>query len=72
MIMGVPTSRIAPRRNSLVTPADNLPDLLQREATAPRRFDPRCGAPYVSILVGKINAAPKCSLIGAYFFRCTR
>lgn len=33
----------------------NLPDLLQREAVAPKRFDPRSATPFVNKLVSEEN-----------------
>src|SRR5215210_3006570 len=48
MITGVLASKIALRRCPLMTPNQNLPDLLQREAIAPKRFDPRLATPFVN------------------------
>jgi integrase/recombinase XerD len=48
MIAGVLASKIALRRCPLMTPSQNLPDLLQREAIAPKRFDPRSATPFVN------------------------
>src|SRR5215210_6660899 len=48
MITGVLASKIALRRCPLMTPNQNLPDLLQREAIAPKRFDPRTATPFVN------------------------
>jgi integrase/recombinase XerD len=48
MIQGVLASRIALRRCPLMMPANNLPDLLQRETIAPKRFDPRSATPFVN------------------------
>jgi hypothetical protein len=35
-------------RSFLITPDINLPDILQREAIAPRRFDPHSAAPFIN------------------------
>ena len=47
MIQGVLASKIALRRSPL-TPEQSLPDLLQREAVASKRFDPRLATPFVN------------------------
>src|SRR5215216_3592007 len=48
MIAGVLASKIALRRRPLMTPEQNLPDLVRREAVAPRRFDPRSATAFVN------------------------
>src|SRR3954464_9556904 len=48
MMTGVLASEIVLRRSPLMTPEQNLPDLLRREAVAPRRFDPRSATPFVN------------------------
>jgi integrase/recombinase XerD len=48
MITGVLASKIALRRCPLMTPNQNLSELLQREVIAPKRFDPRSATPFVN------------------------
>lgn len=48
MITGVLASKIALRRQRLMTPDQSLPELQQREAIAPKRFDPRLATPFVN------------------------
>jgi integrase/recombinase XerD len=48
MIQGVLASKIALRRYPFMTPEQDLPDLLQSDAVAPRRFDPRSATPFVN------------------------
>src|SRR5215213_4583513 len=48
MITGILASKPVLRRSPLMTPEQNLPDLLQREAIAPKRFDPRSATSFVN------------------------
>jgi hypothetical protein len=48
MIQGVLRPKVALRRSPLMTPDKNLPDLIRREAVAPRRFDPSAASPFVN------------------------
>jgi integrase/recombinase XerD len=48
MIQGILALKTASEGKPFMTPEQNLPDLLQKEVIAPKRFDPRSATPFVN------------------------